>query len=346
MLPPAVSSSIHRPLAIVFLAVASAWGGASLQAAESVADELAAEVHKVFDERRDAVVKVRATDALGIRFGSGFFSDPSGTLYTHAGIVMKAQDVVVLFHGKELPARVLVADARSGIAILKVDACTPFIPVGDSSKVGIATPVIMIGYPEDLPACPSFGIVAGLDHKYRGQYFSTTHFRANLPVQRGQAGAPILNMQGESIGILVGRMDDGEGCHILPMEAAEKVRMDLVRFGELRPGWVGVEVEEAADPVDGSTARIGALDPETPASKSGLRAGDVLLRVGAKKITTSEDVIDASYFLTAGDNADIEVLRDGKPLTLSVRPTLHPMAPGHPMQAITVPNAIQRIILE
>lgn len=317
-----------------------------LKAEDSVADKLTAEVHKIFDEKRDAIVKVRATDALGIRFGSGFFCDPAGTIYTHAGIVLKAQDVVVIFKGKELPARVLVADERSGIAILKVDASTPFIPVGDSQKVGIATPVMMIGYPGDLEVCPSFGIVAGLDRKYLGQYFSTTHFRATLPVQRGQGGAPILNMNGEAIGILVGRVDDGAACHILPMHAAEKVRLDLARFGELRPGWVGVEVEDVKEAVGGSTAKVSVLDPATPASQSGLQPGDILLNVGGTKIGTSEDVLDASYFLTAGDNAEITVMRGQEKMTISVRPALHPLAPGRQMQAIAVPDAIQRINLE
>jgi serine protease Do len=348
MLLRAVFSPSSRSLAFLFAAMAavSTFSSPCLRAEESVADKLSSQVHKIFDERRDAVVKVRATDALGIRFGSGFFTDPTGTIYTHAGIVLKAQDVVVLFAGKELPARVLVADPRSGIAILKVDASTPFIPAGDSKKIGITTPVLMIGYPEDLEACPSFGIVAGLDRKFLGQYFSTTHFRANLPVQRGQGGAPILNMKGESIGILVGRIDGGAACHILPMHAAEKVRLDLARFGELRPGWVGVEVEDAEAPVGGSTAKIGALDSSTPASQSGLQTGDMLLSVGGTKIGTSEDVLDASYFLTAGDNADIEVMRGSEKITISVRPTLHPLAPGHQMQAIAVPDAIQRINLQ
>lgn len=317
-----------------------------LVAAESVADSITSQVRKLFEERHDAVVKVRAKDGLGIRFGSGFFVDPSGTIYTHAGIVLKAEDVMVIFGGRELPARVLVADERSGIAILKVDATTPFIPLGDSKKIGIATPVLMIGYPEDLEASPSFGVVAGLDRKYLDQYFSTTHFRASLPVERGQGGAPVLNMDGEVIGILVGRIDAGTGCHILPIRAAEKVRMDLARFGELRPGWVGVEVEDASETVGGSTAKVGTLDPTAPASQSGLQQGDVLLNVGGTPITTSEDVIDASYFLTAGDNADIEVMRGADKLTISVRPTLHPLAPGHEMQAIAVPDAIQRIKLE
>jgi len=74
----------------------------------------------------------------------------------------------------------------------------------------------------------------------------------------------------------------------------------------------------------GSTAKVGALDPETPAAVSGLKLGDILLKVGDTPIVSSEDVIDASYFLTAGDNADIEIIRGSEKMTISVRPGLHP----------------------
>ena len=330
---------------VLALGLLLAASSARVLAEDSLTDSLACQVRKVFDERRDAVVKVRAKDQLGIRFGSGFFADPTGTIYTHAGIVMKADEVTVITPaGKELPARVLVADERSGIAILKVDASTPSIPIGKSEDIAIATPLVLIGYPEDLAASPSFGIVGGFDRKYLGQFFSTTHIRANLPVQRGQGGAPVLNLAGQAVGILVGRIDAGAACHVLPMKAAEKVRMDLARFGQLRPGWVGVEVEDIAEPVAGSTAKVDKLDPETPAAKSGLLPGDILLKIGSTPIASVEDVIDASYFLTAGDSAGIEVMRGDERLVIPVRPSLHPRAPGHEMQATA--DALQRFQLE
>lgn len=311
----------------------------------TMADTISAEVRRVFEERKEAVVRVRARDGLGIRFGSGFFVDPAGTIYTHAGIVLKADEVTVLYDGRELPAKVLVADQRSGIAVLKVDANSPFIPVGDSQALEVASPLVMLGYPGDMDACPSFGIVAGFDREYQGQYFSTTHVRANMPVQRGQGGAPVLNMLGEAVGVLVGTIEGGLACHILPIRAAEKVRLDLVRFGELRPGWVGVEVEDASSASGGSTARVELLDPATPASQSGLKPGDILLQIGSTPITASEDVIDASYFLTAGDSAEIEFSRGGERMKVSVKPTIHPLSPKPEMQAVA-PQASEKIRLE
>ena len=91
--------------------------------------------------------------------------------------------------------RQLMADLRSGIALLKVDAATPALPIGKSAELELATPVVTIGYPLDLPQSPSFGMIAGFDRKFLGRYFSTTHLRVNLPTQRGEAGAPAPQFQ-------------------------------------------------------------------------------------------------------------------------------------------------------
>lgn len=328
--------------AIALASPASATETAASPEPVSIADSLSAEVLRLFKERRDAVVKVRARDGLGLRFGSGFFLDPSGTIYTHAGIVTNADEVTVLHDGRELAAQVLLIDPRSGIALLKVEANSPFIPSGDSDSLEVASPLVTLGFPEDKDVCPSFGMVAGFDRQYLGQFFSTTHIRANLPVQKGQGGAPVLNMRGEAVGILVARIEGGAACHILPIRAAEKVRLDYVRFGALRPGWVGAQVEDSAVPVEGSTAKVEAVDPATPAARAGLESGDIVLRIGSTTVQSSLDVPDASYFLTAGDPTEIEVVRGGERLTLTVKPSLHPLVqdppPSEPMQA-ALPDA-------
>src|SRR3954452_6945709 len=146
----------------------------------------------------------------------------------------------------------MMADLRSGIAILKADIATPALPIGKSETMEVATPVLAIGYPLDLPSTPSFGMVAGFDRKFLDRYFSTTHLRVNLPTQRGEAGAPLLNLKGEVVGIVVGSLENESACYALPIEAAEKVRADVARFGEVRHGWVGAQVGTAKDAVEGS----------------------------------------------------------------------------------------------
>jgi serine protease Do len=231
----------------------------------------------------------------------------------------------VEFDGKKYPARQLVADIRSGTAILKVDETTPALPIGKSEELELATPVISIGYPLDLPKTPNFGMIAGFDRKCLGRYFSTIHLRVNAPTQRGEAGAPLLNLKGEVVGIVVSGLENNSACYAVPIEAAEKIRTDFVRFGEARHGWIGVNnVSPASQQVEGSRAMVTQVGEDAPAARSGLKEGDVLLQVGKKKITDPEDVFDASFYITAGDAVAITVMRGNQKMTFHVQATMHP----------------------
>src|SRR2546429_6186302 len=167
-------------------------------------------------------------------------------------------------------------------------------------------------------------MIAGFDQKYLGVYVSTTHLRVNLPTQRGEAGAPLLNMKGEVVGIVVSRLENNSACYAVPIEAAEKIRSDFVRFGEARHGWVGINVSEAPQPVEGSRAEMTQIMEDTPAARAGVKRGDILLQVGRKKVAQPEDVLDASFFITTGETVPITVVRGEQKLTFHVQATLHP----------------------
>ena len=234
-----------------------------------------------------------------------------------------------------------MSDRRSGIAMLKVDMATPALPIGKSADLELTTPVLTVGFPLDLPKTPSFGMIAGFDRKFLGRYFSTTHLRVNLPTQRGEAGAPLLNFKGEVVGILVSSVDNGSACYALPIDAAEKIRSDFVRFGEVRHGWVGINVAPAASPVGGSNAQFTEIMRGTPAADSGAKEGDILLQVGKTPVHEPEDVIDASFFITAGDPVPIVVQRGNEKLTFTVEAGFHPASQRPPVGAsILSPQAL------
>src|SRR5881394_3629720 len=306
-------------LALIFFAAPDL-----LRAQDQSAASISRQVKDVFERVAKAVVKIHGVDEHCEISGTGFFIDPTGTLYTAYTVGGEAGNFSIEFNGKQYPARQVLADIRSGMAILKTDVATPALPIGKSEELGVATPVVTIGYPLDLPETPSFGMVAGFDRKYLGRYFSTTHLRVNLPTQRGEAGAPLLNMKGEVVGILVSSLENNSACYAVPIEAAEKIRSDFVRFGEARHGWVGINVSEAARRVEGSRAEMTEIMEETPAARSGIKAGDILLQVGRKKVHEPEDVLDASFFITAGDTVPITVMRGNQKLIFSVQATLHP----------------------
>jgi serine protease Do len=226
---------------------------------------------------------------------------------------------------------------------LKIDETTPALPIGKSEELQLATPVVSIGYPLDLPRTPNFGMIAGFDRKCLGRYFSTIHLRVNAPTQRGEAGAPLLNMNGEVVGIVVSGLENNSACYAVPIEAAEKIRSDFVRFGEARHGWIGVNnVSLASKEVDGSRAMVTQVADDTPAARSGIKEGDVLLQVGKKKISDPEDVFDASFYITAGDMVPITVIRGSEKMTFHVQAARHPASRTGMLLASpgTIPGAI------
>src|SRR5213596_3649891 len=299
-------------------------GTGLLFAQEQSAATISQQVREVFERAAKAIVKIHGVDEHSEICGTGFFIDPTGTLYTAYTVGGEAGNFSVEFGGKKYPARQLVADVRSGTAMLKVEETTPALPIGKSEQLEVATPVVAIGFPLDLQETPNFGMIAGFDRKYLGRYFSTIHLRVNVPTQRGEAGAPLLNMRGEVVGIIVSSLENNSSCYAVPIEAAEKIRNDFVRFGEARHGWIGINVTMARQPVEGSVAEMKQIMEDTPAARSGIKSGDILLQVGRKRVTQPEDVLDASFFITAGDTVPITVMRGNQKLTFSVQATLHP----------------------
>jgi serine protease Do len=310
---------------IVVFALAFSSSASLLLAQEQSASAISHQVREIFARAAKAVVKIHGVDEHSPICGTGFFVDPTGTLYTAYQVGGDAGNFTVEFDGKKYPARQLLADIRSGTAILKIDETTPALPIGRSDELDVAAPVVSIGYPLDLPKTPNFGMIAGFDRKYLGRYFSTIHLRANVPIQRGEAGAPLLNMKGEVVGIVVSSLENNSACYAVPIEAAEKIRSDFVRFGEARHGWIGVNrFSEAPEPAGGSRVEITQVVEDTPAAESGIKPGDILLQLGQKKITEPEDVFDASFYVTAGDVVPVTVMRGNEKKTFHVRAALHP----------------------
>src|ERR1700726_3609080 len=298
--------------------------GATRLLAQQGLNSISSEVDKVFEGAKNAVVRIQAEDEHGRLAGTGFFIDPNGTIRTAYAVGGESRDIIVEFGASRYPAERLVADPRSGVAILRLTATTPWLAIGDSDELKIASPVVTIGYPMDLAITPTFGMIGGFDLKYLNQYFSTTLIRANIAAQRGEAGAPVLNLKGEVVGILIFPIDNRTACYALPIKAAEKVRTDYVRFGDVRPGWVGGNVVEADETVHEPSVVIKSVAEGSPGADSGLQPGDVLVRIGSMAIHSPPDVLNASFFLTADEDVQITVLRDGKEVSLTVTAVEHP----------------------
>ena len=283
-------------------------------------EAISREVQAIFNKSKGAVVRIEATDAYGPHDGTGFFIDPAGTIYTHYSVAGRSWNLLVEFAGKKYPATCLVADPRSGVTLLNIHAGqTPFLPIGRSADLKMASPVVAIGYPMEKPESATYGLVAGFDQKFLDRYMPVTHIRANVPVQNGESGAPLLNANGEVVGILTCQLDFGAVCLSLPIKAAEKVRADYLRFGRTRPGWIGVTAKPVSGNDEDGEITVEGLADGSPATGCGLVVGDTLLKVGNTPIHRFADLRDASFYLTADEAVPIMVERDGKEVLVSVR---------------------------
>ena len=278
------------------------------------------EVQTIFNKSRGAVVRVEATDAFGPRGGTGFFIDPAGTIYTNYSVAGRSWNLLVEFAGKKYPATCLVADPLSGVVLLNIHATqTPFLPIGRSADLKMASPVVAIGYPRDKPESAAFGLVSGFDQKILDCCLPVTHIQANLPMQYGESGAPLLNANGEVVGIVMCQLNFGAACLSIPIRAAEKVRTDYLRFGQIRPAWMGFNVKQVTGYDEENDVNVERLTDSSPAAAAGLKAGDTLRKVGATSIHSFADLCEAFFFLTPDENVSIAVEREGKDLLLNVR---------------------------
>lgn len=308
-------------LAVAFVCIASPTFAEEAKT-ESLADAITREVRSVFDQSRGAVCRIEADDEHGRLSGTGFLVDADGTLFTSYTIGGTTEDIVVSIGDEKFPATRLVADARSGLAVLKIEADKPlpFLKSGSSAALALAAPVVTLGYPRELPLSPSFGIVAGFDIGFQGRYFATRHIRAGAPVQKGQGGSPVVNFKGETVGVLISTLEGGSGLFALPIEAADKILHDYRNHGRVRSGWLGAGVRTTDAPEHESTARIRNLVTDGPGHKGGLRVGDVLLQMGAWKITNPEDVLNAVFYLTASELVKVRISRAGHIHDLNITP--------------------------
>ena len=291
---------------------------ATTQAKDSLSEMVASSVRKISREKTNAVVRIRCTDDHGEINATGFYVDPTGTVCTLAEIVRNAHEITILQDENVHQARILAIDPRSGVAFLK--SSTPPEP-GETSTfltphtvavMPADTAVVAIGYPKDGKEAPSLGMITGNQTHVGEEYFCVPHMTASIPLSEGEGGAPVFNLTGELLGLVIAGDTQGGGCRILPASAIEKLHHDLLCYGRLNPGWVGAVVEEAAVPDHNSRTRIAAVEAGSPAESAGLLAGDTLVSLGSHSITNPEEVVAASFYLSAGDALRIGVSRGGQ----------------------------------
>ena len=262
--------------------------------------------------------------------GSGFIISEDGYILTNAHVVQGATEVTVrLTDRREFKAKIVGSDPRSDIATLKIEASgLPAVKVGDPEKVKVGNWVAAIGSPFGFENSVTAGIVSA---KSRALPDSTyvPFIQTDVAVNPGNSGGPLLNVDGEVIGInsqIYSRTGGYMGLSFaIPIDVAMEVRDDLVRYGRVTRGRLGVTIQDVNHALAKSFgldkpmgAIVSSVEKGGPADKAGIQPGDIILRVGKKQVERSNELPNLVAAMEPGTRTEVEVWRDGKPVRLPV----------------------------
>jgi serine protease Do len=269
----------------------------------------------------------RALPSRGV--GSGFIVSPDGYIVTNAHVVDGASEVnVKLTDRREFTAKVIGADKRTDIALIKIDAKNlPALDLSNPPSVKKGEWVIAIGSPFGFENSVSAGIVSGLHRALPGGQM-TPFIQTDVAVNPGNSGGPLLNTAGQVVGVnsqIYSRSGGFMGLSFsIPADVAAKVADQLRTHGKVAHGRIGVGVQPLDQSLaqsfglpDSNGALVGTVEKDSPASKAGFKAGDVIRKIDGVAVTDTTDVTSRIGNMAPGTKTDIEVWREGKPVTLA-----------------------------
>jgi len=261
--------------------------------------------------------------------GSGFFITADGSILTNHHVIDGADEIfVTLTDGREFKAAVVGSDARTDVALLKIDATDMVtLPIGSAQNLKKGQWVLAIGSPFGLQATVTAGIVSAIARE-TGDYLP--FIQTDVAVNPGNSGGPLLDMSGQVVGInaqIMSRSGGFMGISLaIPIDEAMRVADQLKTDGKVVRGRIGVQigevnkdVAEASGLPDQAGAMVSRVEPEGPADLAGLKAGDIILTFGGKKIVKWSDLPRVVGSTKPGERVEMEVWRRGKPITLMVK---------------------------
>jgi serine protease Do len=260
--------------------------------------------------------------------GSGFIISNDGYVLTNAHVVDGADDVLVtLLDRRELKAKVIGADKRSDVALLKVEGKDlPHLRIGDSSKIRVGEWVIAIGSPFNLENTVTAGIISA---KARDTGDFLPLIQSDVAVNPGNSGGPLINLRGEVIGInsQIATLSGGYNgiSFAVPIDEVMRVTDQLKKTGKVTRGRLGVQIgevsKEVAEALGLGRARgveVSKVDPDGPAAKAGIEAGDIILKFNGAPIERSTDLPRLVGGAQVGSRATVTLWRKGAQLEVPV----------------------------
>jgi serine protease Do len=289
---------------------------------------------------KDAGTTTPAADAgqnIKVYGGSGFVIDPSGLIITNYHVVEDAFEITVTFsNGEVRPGKVLSASRLADLAIVKVETNHPLAAAhwGDSDALQVGDQVFAVGNPLGVGMSVTAGIVSALNRDIQNSPYDDL-IQTDAAINHGNSGGPLFNMQGLVVGVNSAIISPTQGSSglgfALPSSSARFVFDQLMSYGWIRPGWIGVKVQSVTHDIADA---IGLTPPQGsivswvlangPAKKAGLLIGDVILRFDGKAPTDDRALLRDIAHTSAGNTITLSVWRDGHELSVPVTAEVWP----------------------
>src|SRR5437762_12908352 len=265
--------------------------------------------------------------------GSGVLVDPRGYVLTNNHVIENAQDITVrLSDGRKFTAKLVGRDPKTDLAVLKVDApaLLPVAELGDSDQLRVGQWAIAIGNPFGLDRTVTVGIVSATARNRVGVATYENFIQTDASINPGNSGGPLLNLDGKVIGINTAIVAAGQGIGFsIPINQAKEVMRQLIASGRVVRGWLGIAIQDVTDELAGTFGvREGVLVAEVvkggPAEAAGVRQGDVIVELNGAPIKEVPDLQRRAAAVTPGQPGRLKVIRERKPVALSVTVTEMP----------------------
>jgi S1-C subfamily serine protease len=263
--------------------------------------------------------------------GSGVILNSKGYVLTNHHVIKDISRIMVrMSGGKDYFAELVGSDPLTDLAVLKFSTFRniPFPDFAESQNMGVGDWVMAIGNPYGLEGTVTVGVISGMGRSNLGIVNYENFIQTDASINPGNSGGPLINLNGEVIGINTAVAEIGSGVGFaIPIEMAMRVASQLINSGEVKRGWLGIGIQSLTPglassfnlkhPVSG--VLVNSVDPETPAEIGGIVRGDIIVQFDGKGVPSSNMFQQMVADTTIGKTVSIRVIRDGGETFLKVK---------------------------
>ncbi|MGD8962180.1 MAG: DegQ family serine endoprotease [Desulfobacterales bacterium] len=261
--------------------------------------------------------------------GSGFIIDRDGHIVTNNHVIEGADEITVrLSNDKEYDAEIVGRDPNTDLALIKIKGAADLVPLkmGDSDQLTVGSWVVAMGSPFGLEQTVTAGIVSA-----KGRVIGSGPYddfiQTDASINPGNSGGPLLNMNGEVVGINTAIVAQGQGIGFaIPVNLAQGIIRQLEESGSVTRGWLGVGIQDLTPELaeyygikDKKGVLVAKVFEGDPADNAGIKANDIIVAVDGKPVKTSRELTGTIANIPVGEKTPITILRDGKEKTVKVK---------------------------